>query len=165
MGKTLTTLHEICKQIKEFKSYYILSIQKQNDISERNHDTRKKLCVSFSDDDEIQDLISDQTYKINTRNLLGVKNNNDWIFGLNIGNVMHLSPLKFDEVRNDLMEETTEKALLEELSTNKILDKFVLLCSAYFCIATEFRFLNAKVSAEQYPLKLSEMWHSKSVHT
>ena len=62
----------------------------------------KNLCVSFSDDDQINEINKDQTFKINTRSVLGVKNNNDWIYGLNIGNIMHLTPFMFDEVYDDI---------------------------------------------------------------
>ena len=61
-----------------------------------------RLCISFSDDEEIQELIKDDTFKVNTRSLLGVKNSNDWIFGLNIGNIMHINPVNFEEIKDDL---------------------------------------------------------------
>lgn len=125
---------------------------------------RKKLCISFSDEEEINEIIKDDMYKINTRSVLGVKNNNDWIYGLNIGNIMHLTPFTFDEVYNDI-NKYDEDSIINELKNNSVLEKLILLASTYFCIATELRFLNKKVSESVYPKKLSEMWHAKSVHT
>ena len=55
--------------------------------------------------------------------------------------------------------------LFEELTSQNVLNKVIFLASAYFCIATEFRFLNKKVDDKIYPKKLSEMWHAKAVHT
>lgn len=36
--------------------------------------------------------------KINIRNILGIKHSEDWIFNLNIGNVMHLAGMTLDEL-------------------------------------------------------------------
>jgi hypothetical protein len=159
------SLKELCKQIKEFKSYYLLSVQNQQEYFEDKQTMRKNLCVSFSDDDQINEINKDQTFKINTRSVLGVKNNNDWIYGLNIGNIMHLTPFMFDEVYEDINWPESVDKLKNELSTNNVLDKIILLSSAYFCIATELRFLNKKIDKDKFPKKLSEMWHAKSVHT
>jgi len=37
-------------------------------------------------------------YKIAVRNHLGLKQTNDWIYNLNIGNVMHLSLMSSEEL-------------------------------------------------------------------
>ena len=44
----------------------------------------------------------EQKFKITARSALGVKNYNtdDWIFSFNIGNIMHLQTLGFDELAN-----------------------------------------------------------------
>ena len=44
----------------------------------------------------------EQKYKITARSTLGVKNysQDDWIFSFNIGNIMHLQTLGFDELAN-----------------------------------------------------------------
>ena len=125
----------------------------------------KKLNLSFSDSDEIDDIIKNNSFKINTRSVLGVKNTNDWIYGLNIGNIMHLTPFDFDDLSKDFSEEISYNKIIKELTNDSILEKVVYLSSAYFCIATEFRFLHKKVDKIKYPIKLSEMWHAKAVHT
>lgn len=126
------SLKELCKQTKEFKSYYLLSMQKQEDLFEDKTQMRKKLCVSFSDEEDIHEIIRGESFKINTRSVLGVKNNNDWIYGLNIGNIMHLTPFNFDEFNNSLNELEQEEKLLKELTSNSVLEKIILLASAYF---------------------------------
>ena len=57
-------------------------------------DRRKRLKISFTTLQELISIEKDQRYKLNVRNTLGVKNSQDWIFNLNIGNVMHLNMMK-----------------------------------------------------------------------
>lgn len=69
--------------------------------------------------------------------------NKDWIYDLNIGNVMHLSLMNAE----DINDHTTGKSLEQttnELGKDSMLEKIVLVSVAYFCIATEMRFLMAK---------------------
>lgn len=145
------SLKELCKQTKEFKSYYLLSMQKQDDFFEDKTNMRRKLWVSFSEEDDIQEIIRDESFKINTRSVLGVKNNNDWIYGLNIGNIMHLTPFNFDEFNNSLNEVEQEEKILKELTSNSVLEKIILLASAYFWIATELRFMHKKLDEKAFP--------------
>jgi len=158
-------LKEICKQIKEFKSYYLLNSKAQQDYFQDKAALKKSLWVSFSDEEEINQISKQNTFKINTRNLLGVISSNDWIFGLNIGNIMHLCPVKFDEIRNMVCQEDVPEKLEYELSNKNVLEKIIYLSSAYFCIATEQRFLHCKIDSVKYSKKTSEMWHAKAVHT
>ena len=62
----------------------------QTDFKER----RKRLKISFTSLQELTKIEKDQRFKLNVRNTLGVKNSQDWIFNLNIGNVMHLNMMK-----------------------------------------------------------------------
>lgn len=57
-------------------------------------DRRKRLKISFTTLKELVNIEKDQRFKLNVRNTLGVKNSQDWIFNLNIGNVMHLNMMK-----------------------------------------------------------------------
>lgn len=57
--------------------------------------------------------------------LLGVKRYEDWILNLNIGNVMHLSPLNLQEMNLQLDNS-------HELTRDALLEKIVLLSIAYF---------------------------------
>lgn len=59
---------------------------------------------------------------------------NDWIFNLNIGNVMHLSPMNLDELHSKL-------EITHELNRDAMLEKIVLITVSYFCLGTELRFI------------------------
>mmetsp|Transcript_47078 Transcript_47078/g.62300 ORF Transcript_47078/g.62300 Transcript_47078/m.62300 type:complete len:81 (+) Transcript_47078:2977-3219(+) len=63
---------------------------------------KKKLKISFQTYEEMNKLQIEQKFKITARSALGVKNfsNDDWIFSFNIGNIMHLQTLGFDELAN-----------------------------------------------------------------
>lgn len=73
-------------------------------------------------------------FKMSVRNVLGLRHSDDWIFNLNIGNVMHLSLMGAEELNAKL--ETTH-----ELGKDSMLEKIVLVSVSYFCIGTEMRFL------------------------
>lgn len=104
--------------------------------------------------------------------MLGVKRYEDWILNLNIGNVMHLSPLGLQEMNLQLDNS-------HELTRDAILEKVVLLSIAYFCVGTELRFLSQskskkqesrqtsspKPGEEKYSKKESEKWQAKAVET
>ena len=59
----------------------------------------------------------------------------DWIFNLNIGNVMHLQPFGSEEMNLHIDNS-------HELSRDAMLEKIILLTVSYFCVGTELRFLN-----------------------
>ena len=68
------------------------------------------------------------------KTILGVKDQDDWIFNLNIGNVMHLLPMSLEEL-NLYLDNS------HELSRDAMLEKIILLTVSYFCVGTELRFL------------------------
>jgi len=49
---------------------------------------------------QITNLKINKRFKINVRNTLGVKDHNNWIYNLNIGNVMNLTPMNSDELNS-----------------------------------------------------------------
>lgn len=93
---------------------------------------------------------------MSVRNVLGLRHSEDWIFNLNIGNVMHLSLMGIEELNAKL--ETTH-----ELCKDSMLEKIVLVSVAYFCIGTEMRFLMQKQSSA-FTKKDSETFHAKALH-
>lgn len=52
----------------------------------------------YENEKDIEKLKRDGAMKINIRNILGIKHSEDWIFNLNIGNVMHLAGMTLDEL-------------------------------------------------------------------
>jgi hypothetical protein len=93
---------------------------------------------------------------MSVRNVLGLRHSDDWIFNLNIGNVMHLSLMGAEELNAKL--ETTH-----ELCKDSMLEKIVLVSVSYFCIGTEMRFLMQKPNSN-YTKKDSEAFHAKALH-
>ena len=74
---------------------------------------------------------------MSVRNVLGLRLADDWIFNLNIGNVMHLSLMGTEELN-------TKQETTHELCKDSMLEKIVLVCVAYFCVGTEMRFIMQK---------------------
>jgi hypothetical protein len=93
------------------------------------------------------------------KNILGYLNQNEWVFNLNIGNIMQITPLTL----HDFM---SGNSVVNELSREFILEKICFLCVSYFCLGTEFRFLHQlseTISGISYQRKDSEYWHGKAV--
>ena len=78
-----------------------------------------------------------QQLSSNVKTILGVKEADDWIFNLNIGNVMHLLPMSLEELNLHIDNS-------HELSRDAMLEKIILVSVAYFCIGTELRFLSTQ---------------------
>ncbi len=93
---------------------------------------------------------------MNLRNILGVQHMNDWIFNLNIGNVMHLSPMNLDELH-------TKLEITHELNRDAMLEKIVLITVSYFCLGTELRFMANKQKPSDEAFEESDLWHSKAL--
>ena len=78
----------------------------------------------------------------NVQTILGVKDQeDDWIFNLNIGNVMHLLPMSLEELNLHIDNS-------HELSRDAMLEKIILLSVSYFCVGTELRFLSSTTQKE-----------------
>lgn len=71
----------------------------------------------------------------NMKNILGYLNQSEWVYSLNIGNIMQISPLTLQ----DFLSQT---AIQLELSREFILEKMCFLAVSYFCMGTEYRFLH-----------------------
>lgn len=71
----------------------------------------------------------------NMKNILGYLNQSEWVYSLNIGNIMQISPLTLQ----DFLSNT---AISLELSREFLLEKMCFLAVSYFCMGTEYRFLH-----------------------
>lgn len=69
------------------------------------------------------------------KNILGYLNQNEWIFSLNIGNIMQVAPLTMQDL-------LSYNAPIIELTREYVLEKLCFLCVSYFCLGTELRFLH-----------------------
>ena len=93
------------------------------------------------------------------KNILGYLNQNEWIYSLNIGNIMQIAPLTLQ----DFLSST---AIQIELSREFVLEKLCFLAVSYFCMGTEFRFLhqlNETIGGVKFQRRDSEYWHGKAV--
>lgn len=68
------------------------------------------------------------------RSLLGVQNVKEWIENFNIGSIMHMEPLSYEEFQS-------YGEMIYEISKRVLLEKVIYLSISYFTIATEFRFI------------------------
>lgn len=98
--------------------------------------------------------------KADMRNILGFLNQNEWVYNLNIGNIMQISSIS----HTDLMYVPRTEY---ELSREAFLEKITILAVAYFCTSTELRFLlqlkeDPTPDIEQREIE-SEYWHAKSL--
>ena len=98
--------------------------------------------------------------KIDMRNLLGYLNQSDWIWSLNIGNIMQISPLTMQDIY-------TTSSIEYELSRELVLEKIWFLAVSYFWVSTELRFIvQMKEDPTVDPVvkrKESEFMHGKAL--
>ena len=133
-------------------------------INNNNNNNNKKMSVnknnSYSNNNtfssynkyrsqEMKTFTKNNTLINNIRNIFGNSiKKDDWIKLLNIGNIMYLSALNYEDLDLD----SDPKY---ELLRDAILEKVVMLTVAYFCIATELRLLspnknNKKINGEYF---------------
>jgi len=93
---------------------------------------KRKAKISFNSEEEISKLKQDKSYKVNERNALGVKSSEGWIYNLNIGNIMHLAPMDFDEMHLSFLPENLKQKTNSELNKDIIIEKIVYITVAYF---------------------------------
>ena len=103
---------------------------------------------------EINQYLSNNLLTNNIRHIFGnTIKKDDWIQLLNIGNIMYLSPLNYEDLELD----SDPKY---ELLRDAILEKVVMLTVSYFCIANELRFLSSNKSNNKTN---GEFYHYKAV--
>ena len=122
-----------------------------------NNNKNSKTFTSYNNYrlSEIKNYSTNNVLINNIRNIFGNSiKKDDWIQLLNIGNIMYLSALNYDDLDLD----SDPKY---ELLRDAILEKVVMLTVAYFCIATELRLLstnknNKKLNGEYFHFKAVE---------
>lgn len=81
------------------------------------------------------ELNAQRDVNLNKRSLLGVKaETNQWIESFNIGSIMHMNPIKYEEFN-------FAGDFNYEISKNKLLEKVIFESICFFTIATEMRFI------------------------
>ena len=97
---------------------------------------------------------------LNMKVLLGYLNQSEWLYLLNIGNIMQITPLTIHDLYSN-------QKIDVELARDSILEKITFLAISYFCVSTELRFLvssKEKLSFDPVYVKAeSEFWHGKAL--
>ena len=128
-----------------FQKEFVDEAAPQKDSAVKNENKEDQVYYQRRDE---ASLISNQTYggaqpqntggyfklRTNVQTVLATECEDDWIFNLNIGNVMHLQPLSTEEMNLHVDNS-------HELSRDAMLEKIILLTVSYFCVGTELRFL------------------------
>lgn len=111
---------------------------------------------------ELKSTENDKTLanSINMRVLLGYLNQSEWMYLLNIGNIMQITPLTIHDLHS-------HSSIEIELARDAIIEKISFLAVSYFCVSTELRFLvNLKDNPNVDPVQIkseSEYWHGKAL--
>ncbi len=104
---------------------------------------------------KIDEMKRAKQFKIKPRSILGLKSKEDWIFNINIGNVMHLSPLSLEDL-------AMSPQVAHEICRDALYEKIIMLAIGYFSLATECRFIFAEDSSEFCQAE-SRYWHKAAV--
>jgi hypothetical protein len=102
--------NHLCLKLKDIQTY-----RKENKINNNNkHDNNYNNHLTES---TIEELMKNESLKLSVRNILGVKKNDDWINFLNIGNIMYLSPITYEDLdlESDSKFELLRDAMLEKV--------------------------------------------------
>ena len=127
----------------------IISLYKTIIECSNNFKQGKNINKEIFTKEKIFSFISNKETKISTRNILGIIKNDDWLNLFNIGNIMFLYAMSYDDLDLD----SDPKY---ELLRDAIIEKILMLTVAFFSIANELRFINNKNDNGAY-------YHSKSV--
>ena len=127
----------------------IISLNEKIMECARNYKTGKNINKRAFVKEDILSFINDKKNKISTRNILGVIKNDDWLNLFNIGNIMFLYAMSYDDLDLD----SDPKY---ELLRDAIIEKILMLTVSFFSIANELRFLGNKIDNGLY-------YHSKAV--
>ena len=127
----------------------IISLNEKIMECARNYKSGKNINKKVFNKEDILTFINDKKNKISTRNILGVIKNDDWFNLFNIGNIMFLYAMSYDDL--DLDGDPKY-----ELLRDAIIEKILMLTVSFFSIANELRFLGNKADNGLY-------YHSKTV--
>lgn len=125
LAKTAIKILPIAEElIKKLIPENLLLDESLDETPEKGEDTTKELSS------QKKNVITDENFvttfdKVDMRNLLGYLNQSDWIWSLNIGNIMQISPLTMQDIY-------TTSSIEYELSRELVLEKICFLAVSYF---------------------------------
>eukprot|EP00347_Sterkiella_histriomuscorum_P018713 403344459 len=143
--------------LKELINFEEFSFQEQHKkpINKVNLLKKLKIVKNFTNTQQIDILRKSDKYKYAGRNVLGVRQIEDWINSLEIGHVMQLNPMTSQELTQAINKH-------HEFQKDPMLEKLVLLVVAFFSIGTEMRLI-VDEDKQNDMFKQSELWHAQSV--
>ena len=156
INQSLKIIHELYNRVINLRNKFNFSSNKIPDINNFPNPSNPHNFSSYLNytNFEINKYLSNNSLTNNIRQTFGSSiTKDDWIQLLNIGNIMYLSPLNYDDLELD----SDPKY---ELLRDAILEKVVMLTVAYFCIATELRFLSPDKGNN---ITNGEFYHFKAV--
>jgi hypothetical protein len=104
---------------------------------------------------KIEEMRRSKQFKIKPRSILGLKSKDDWIYNVNIGNVMHLGPMSLEDL-------AMSPQIAHEICRDALYEKVIMLTIAYFSLATESRFIYTEENLQEYQVE-SRYWHKAAV--
>lgn len=134
--KYLEVLKELNKLFDEFSEISSYNNSERNEFFRDRIGYKKRLKISFSSKEELQRILEESKWRLTARSSLGVRSGEDWIYNFNIGNIMHLTPIGFDDLNSHNVNP------ISELSKDSIFEQIILLTTSLFCNGTEARFLS-----------------------
>ena len=131
-----------CEQVQECKGL-LLSL---NEVIDKNKQTKENKIILTEND--IEEFRNKKYFKSTSRNILGVKKQDDWINYLNIGNIMFITALSFDDL--DL-----ESDYKFELLKDAIMEKIIMIAISIFSLSSEARLMNQSIYSAESKHRLS----------
>ena len=107
-------LNEVCDSLKEFlssKNAQIFADAKKSLFNWKNNPENNEKYLRKEFRKGSNDIFGEN------RSLLGVQRNSEWLETLNIGTIMHMKPLKYNEyaVKKELIADITKESLQEKV--------------------------------------------------
>jgi len=93
--------------------------------------------------------------KLEARSALGVQHYSDWVYSMDMTEVMRIKPMTLLQAKQDLDS-------YSELERNSLGDKVCLVIAALFCVATELRMLYGE--EERKMMEKARSCHYKALH-
>ena len=144
-------LNELAKRLNTYEEY----LNRANDLklmSIKGGGSFRREVIGLTKE-KIEEMKRNKTFKANSRNTLGLKPIEDWIYNISISNIMNISPLKLQDL-------AISSEIAHEISKDALYEKVIMIVIAYFSIAVEYRFMHSGASIYQWEAKY---WHKAAV--
>ena len=144
--------YEKLKKQKKTKFINQKQFEQLNDLMNKNLYLLEYLVIATGN--KIQRANSGKLPKIDMRNVLGVQNQDHWIYHFSVGDIINMKPLTHYSLKKP-------HGILAEITNDSIFEKICLLITSYFCIGIEIKFLSEQKESPNQ-LKESKNWVLKA---